>query len=1504
MIRTEERYRTLIEQLPIVTYIDTLDDRSSNIYTSPQLEPILGYSVEEWQADEELFVRILHPDDRERVLAEIRESNASAGRFESEYRLIARDGRVIWFRDESVVVRDESGAPLYSQGYLLDITDRKEAEEQARESEARFRVMADHAPALIWTAEPSGDVTFFSRSWLNFTGRTMEQEAGDGWVESVHPDDRSVAVAGYTDSVVSEREYQVEYRLRRHDGAYRWILERGGPRYQADGTLVGHIGIGVDITDRKEAQEALARREAVLGAVAAIAGELVAAQAWEDVDVVGRLRAAVATSRAYLVEDLSGEDGRRAGRLLAEATDGSACSLCEVVPGGRLDYDASGFGAFRAALERGEIVRRLASEFPPGERHWWDREGVLSTLVVPITAGAGHWGHIGFQDCLEERAWTDAEADALRAAAGILGAAIDRQAAAREERRARNALAASEARFAAFMDATPAVAFQKDVDGRYVYANAGWLRVFGHTPGEVLGRTDAELFPGHAKSFRAHDAAALESGGPVSQVDHVELEDAEHTFLALKFPFRDASGEWFVGGVSLDITERERAERELLSTTHALEAIVASSPLAIVTVDREGKVSRWNEAAERVFGWSEPEVLGRFNPLLPEGEEESFQRLLQAALDGRSRREVEALRRHKDGSLLDVSISSAPLVDASGEVTGMVLMLADVTERRRAERRLAAQHAVTRVLAECMTLDEAAPRVLEELCGALGWELAGLWTVDEERQRLRLASSWHAGDRRFDRFVDESWTLELGRGEGFPGTVWETGGVRWSVVDIAGFTRSQAAEAAGLHGALAGPVVGGGEVLGVLELFSAQTREPDDELVAMLTSVGGQIGQFIRRARADSDVREREERFRTLVANLPGAIYRCATDEEWTVNYMSDAIREITGHPASELVDRRNRTYGDLIHPDDRPEVDRILGGAIRAREQFELEYRIVHADGSVRWVAERGQPIIGPGGAVLWFDGAIFDVTGRKVAEAALAQERDLLRFFMEATPDHVYFKDAESRFLRISSSLARWLELDDPSQAVGKTDRDFFTEEHAAKARADEQEVLRTGKPMLNLEDRETWPDGTETWVVTSRLPLRGENGEIAGTFGISRDITERKLSEQALARTNHLLDSIVESLPTPLFLKDADELRYLRVNRAAEELWGVPREALLGKTDRDLLPPERADLVISADRRVVGDQRLLDIPEEPVETRELGTRYVHTRKAPIVDGAGRSRYLLATSLDVTERKLAAVELERLLARLEEQNEQLRELDRMKDDFVALVSHELRTPLTSILGYLELVLDGEAGEVSDEQARFLAIIERNAQRLLRLVGDLLFVAQIEAGKLTLEREPCDLPQLAADCIEAARPRAAEKRIELALDVETQAQLEGDRTRLAQLLDNLVSNAIKFTPEGGRVRVRLTGCERRVLVDVSDTGMGISPEEQEHLFERFFRAPEAERRAIQGTGLGLTITRAIAEAHGGTIEVESEPGSGTTFVVCLPLEPNGSGADGLLPTKEGRDNP
>jgi two-component system phosphate regulon sensor histidine kinase PhoR len=241
-------------------------------------------------------------------------------------------------------------------------------------------------------------------------------------------------------------------------------------------------------------------------------------------------------------------------------------------------------------------------------------------------------------------------------------------------------------------------------------------------------------------------------------------------------------------------------------------------------------------------------------------------------------------------------------------------------------------------------------------------------------------------------------------------------------------------------------------------------------------------------------------------------------------------------------------------------------------------------------------------------------------------------------------------------------------------------------------------------------------------------------------------------------------------------------------------------------------------------------------------------------------------------------------VIARQAEAVQVLRELDQAKSDFVSTVSHELRTPLTSISGYLEMLQDGDGGELPEPTRQMLAVIDRNATRLRNLIEDLLTQSRIDAGRLRLELTTVEISSVLRTVHEAMLPLAAANQIQLTLEAPSDLKVEGDPVQLEQVFTNLIANACKFTPPGGRVRVELAADEDDgVLVLVSDTGMGIPVQDIGNLFTRFFRASNATAAALPGTGLGLAIVREIVHRHGGSIDVESELGGGSTFSVWLP---------------------
>jgi PAS domain S-box-containing protein len=398
-----------------------------------------------------------------------------------------------------------------------------------------------------------------------------------------------------------------------------------------------------------------------------------------------------------------------------------------------------------------------------------------------------------------------------------------------------------------------------------------------------------------------------------------------------------------------------------------------------------------------------------------------------------------------------------------------------------------------------------------------------------------------------------------------------------------------------------------------------------------------------------------------------------------------------------------------------------------------------------------------------------------------------------------------------------------------------------------------------------------------------------------GLLRTTERLRLDER---RADQRMRDVVDDLDGVVWEATGDMRRFSFVAGRVEDLLGYPGHRWLQEDDfwECIVHPEDRVRVGALRRRAL--ERSKDYTAEYRAVHANGDA-IWVRDLVHVHSAGEATLLRGLMIDVNERRRVDAERERLLvaarqssaeaeqARLElaEQNERLLELDRLKDEFVALVSHELRSPLTSIRGYLELVLDGHAGDVTEDQRQFLEVVQRGADRLLHLVGDLLFVAQVQAGALSLELAAVDLRDLATQAIEAARPAAEEKGIELVTTLNGAVPVLGDRDRLEQLVDNLLSNAVKFTSDGGEVEIVVADNEIGALFEVRDSGIGIPQGEQERLFERFFRSTAATKRAIPGTGLGLGIAKAIVDAHGGAIEVESAEGIGTTFRVHLPVD-------------------
>jgi PAS domain S-box-containing protein len=426
----------------------------------------------------------------------------------------------------------------------------------------------------------------------------------------------------------------------------------------------------------------------------------------------------------------------------------------------------------------------------------------------------------------------------------------------------------------------------------------------------------------------------------------------------------------------------------------------------------------------------------------------------------------------------------------------------------------------------------------------------------------------------------------------------------------------------------------------------------------------------------------------------------------------------------------------------------------------------------------------------------------------------------------------------------------------------------------------------------------NGQRVEVEMTVSPIQIPRSQGRFVVAIIRDVSPRRRAEE----TAQLYAAIARHMPSGLYvyhLEDPEDDRSLRViatNPAAEAITGLPEARVIGKTLDEAFPNLRAQGLPAAFAEVARGGAGREW-EESFERADRQVERAYAFKAfPLPN-----RCVGVTFENVTPRRAAEQMRMRLAEALEEQNQQLKELDRVKSLLLNQVSHELRTPLTSLMGYAELLEDHVGGTLTDEQTKFVKQIERSTLRLQRLVDDLLDFARIEAGTFRLNLEDHDMVAKVEEITESLALQAQEAGLQVLTELPKEpVPLRMDPVRVGQVLINLLTNAIKFTPRGGRVAVRVCPLGDTVRCEVADNGPGIAPEDHAKLFVRFSQLAAGARQG--GTGLGLSICKALVDAHGGRIGVESHAGDGATFWFELPTMPpeeaaERDGADGQKET-------
>ena len=625
-------------------------------------------------------------------------------------------------------------------------------------------------------------------------------------------------------------------------------------------------------------------------------------------------------------------------------------------------------------------------------------------------------------------------------------------------------------------------------------------------------------------------------------------------------------------------------------------------------------------------------------------------------------------------------------------------------------------------------------------------------------------------------------------------------------------------------------------------------------------------------------LQESEERLRVAQSAAGIGIW------DWDIAHNKTSFNskyyELLGLP--EGVSHSYQDFLAMVHPEDRSRLDAMVQQALaEGTEDYIIEYRIIRGDDTaIRWMASKGRLIIEKGRPLRSL-GVINDITERKQAEEALLKSQiDLNRaqavahvgsWRMNVCDNILIWSDETYRIFGIpkGSPLTYQLFLD----SVHPADRHLVD--------AAWQNAL-TGKPY-DIEHRIIVNQNIK-WVRELAELEFDKHGLLLGAFGTTEDITDIKCSKEALQHEQFFLRQVIDATPSMIFVKDR-EGRFLLGNEALAQCYGTNSESLIGLTDKNFNPnDDEVAYFYQHDIDVINTGKAKLIPEEKVTHADGSVHWYNTIKIPLFDGDNSCNKLLGVATDITERKHA--------------EEALLSADRRKDQFLAMLAHELRNPLAPIRNAVQLLKKQEAPDT--EFVWSLEVIDRQVTHMAQLLDDLLDVARIMQGKIKLKVERFELTDIVNNAIETCHPLIESRGQELIILKTTTPQwIEGDRVRLAQALSNLLNNAAKYTPEGGKITLSIMRESPNAVIEVRDTGIGISSDILPQIFELFIQADHSLAHSQGGLGIGLTLVRQLIEIHGGSITAASAGiGQGSTFTLRLPAMSMKSSITEFAPVK------
>jgi PAS domain S-box-containing protein len=1024
-----------------------------------------------------------------------------------------------------------------------------------------------------------------------------------------------------------------------------------------------------------------------------------------------------------------------------------------------------------------------------------------------------------------------------------------------------------------------------DMDFRIQSWNRAAEAIYGWSAAEAIGKPVNEIvqttYGSEADRARILQNF-LERGAWQGEVIQRHRDGSPINILASVNLFKDDLGQPFgVVSVNRDITERKRADDALRESEDRFRRAIVDAPFPIMIHAEGGEVLHISSAWTEISGYTHAEI-----PTMTDWVDKAYREnspIVKDVIDKLysltgAQRNGEFRIWTKSGEERVWDFVSAPLAlmpDGRRMVSSMAM---DITERKHAEEtlqkkmeeerqfqsRLKALHEVIIGLTAIDELDAFYKRAVELGRERLGFERLAMFLYDDrdgnavgtfgtdtlgnlsDERGVRFKPDPNGiMQRSFERaegfYVNEQSTLysaEVPVGQG-----WNAAAVLWNGTRSLGWFVADN---------LLSHVPASKTLLDVLGLYALS------------------VGTLLAQKQTQIALRESEGLYRLLAENINDLVMRSTLTGECL--YISPSVQTLLGYIPEELIGQQ--TF-NLIHPDDKSTIREAYASAL---EQHDLimphQYRARHKDGHYVWLETVGKPLFSEtSDEVLGVITSSRNITARRQSEEALRQSQQMLSNVIENIPVRLFWKDRNSVYRGCNTLHARGNGMTTPDEIIGKTDFDFYPERAAAWG-AEDREVMTSGQAILDVEELVDHKDGSAHWLRSNRVPLRSADGEVTGVLVTLEDITKRKEQERQL----RFYASIQASVTDAVVATDLN-FRIQSWNRAAEQMYGWHAEEVIGRFSGEILQTQ----FLSGATREQAMQTLQEqgyVVGEAIQRHKDGrTIYTFGSVMLIKDETRLPIGFVAVNHDITKNKQAEEALQQALVKE-------KELGDLKTRFVSMASHEFRNPLATILATTD-TLSAYRHKLTEEQIeqRFDKIKEQ-VGHLKDIMEDVLMLARMQARRVEFNPVKLDLDALVRSVLDEFESRP-DIRHKLAYTVgEGNHEIVLDRKLMRQIINNLVSNAIKYSPEGKVIRINLEYTASEVILKISDEGIGIPEADLPHLFEPFHRA--ANVGTISGTGLGLVITREAVELHSGTIAVESQQGVGTTFLIRIPISIGG----------------